>query len=83
MIQLDPNEITGCIFEENSHADTCLLGKGCKTLILHEQFLNVSRFSEDIGQLEQYIIDAYTVVMTENREESIIRSNKMISNPDD
>ena len=48
---LEKNDTTGGIFEDDSHADTCLLGKGRKTILVHEYYANVSIFSEDIYQL--------------------------------
>ena len=47
-IQLEPNYITGGIFEDNSRAETCLLVKGWKTLIVYEYSANIYVLSEDM-----------------------------------
>ena len=47
-IQLEPTYITGGIFEDNSHAETCLLVKEWETLIVNEYSANISVLSEDI-----------------------------------
>ena len=82
-MRLDPTNILGGIFEDDSHTDTCLLGKGWRTLILHKYSGNISRFSEDIGQLELPIVNATYIARTEYEDEVIIRINQALSKPDE
>ena len=79
-MRLDPTDILGGIFEDDSHTDTCLLGKGWRTLIVNKYSANVYGFSEDIGQLELPIVNATYIARTEYEDEVIIRINQALSN---
>ena len=61
-----PTDILEEKLEDDSHADTCLLSKIWRTLIVNDYSARVYGFSEDISQLELPIVDVATIVSTED-----------------
>ena len=80
-MRLDFPEILEGIFEDDGHIDTWILGKGRRTLIVHEHSAKVSVSSEDTSQLYIPIIDASTTLSTENEDEFIIQVNQALLKP--
>ena len=77
-MRLDPTNILGGIFEDDSHTDNLLLRNGWITLRVNKHSTNVSGFLENIGQLELLIVDAATIIRTEDEDEVIIRVNQAL-----
>ena len=71
------------ILEDDSHADTCLIGKVCRTLLTKDYYAKVSGFSEKIGKLKPPIVDDASTVRTDNDDDIIIQIDQSLSKPDE
>ena len=69
--------------EDDSHADTCLLGKGWKVIYDRGHTCEVEGFSDDIGSLSLPVVYAITVATTSEGEEVIVRVNQALWKPDE
>ena len=61
----------GCL-EDNSHADTCMLGKGFYVTQKHDITCNVSVFTSSLGTMGLEIFDAETVLTYSRGDECIL-----------
>ena len=73
--------VEGGLYDDR-HADTCLLEKGWRTLVVHDYSENFSGFSYDIEKLDLLIVDNSTTIRTDNDNEMSIRMNQALSKPD-
>ena len=55
--------------EDDSHYDTCMLGKGFYVTQKHDINCNVSGFKSSLGTMRLEIVDAETVVIDSRRYE--------------
>ena len=74
-------EVTYGVFEEDSHADTCLLCDGWRVLVEHDYQCSVSGFSESLGSLSLPVVDAVAKVMTTDGREVLLRVNQALYKP--
>ena len=72
-------EVTVGVFEEDSHADTCLLCDGWRVLVEHDYKCTVSGFSESLGSLSLPVVDAVAKVTTTDDREILLRVNSSSS----
>ena len=69
--------------EDDSHADTCLLGKGWRLVHDRGHSCQVEGFSADVGTLSLPIVDAVTVAETTEGKEVLIQINQALWKPDE
>ena len=69
--------------DDDTHADTCLLGKGFMVTKTYEYGCQVSGFTSSLGSMRLNIVDAETVVTDADGEEAIIVINQGIHKPDE
>ena len=74
-------EVTHGVFEENSHADTCLLCDGWRALVEHDYSCTVSGFSESLGSLSLQVVDAVAKVVTTDGREILLKVNQALYKP--
>ena len=69
--------------DDDTHADTCLLGKGFIVTRTHEYGCQVSGFTSSLGSMRLNIVDAETVVTDADGEEAILVIHQGIHKPDE
>ena len=74
-------EITHGVFEEDSHADTCLLCDGWRVIVKHDYQCTVSGFSESLGSLSLQVVNAVTKTRTTDDRKILIRVNQALYKP--
>ena len=69
--------------EEDSRADTTLLGQGWKVQNVHDYTCTVSGFSSDLGEMTIPVVDAIAVAETTRGDSVILRINQALHKPDE
>ena len=67
------------ILEDDSDADTCLVGKGFRVVNDHGHSAEVEGFTDEIGTVKLQVVDAITVART---SEGVLRVNHCLHKPD-
>ena len=74
--------VTG-ILEDDSHADTCLVGRGFRVVNEHGHSAEVEGFTDRIGTIKLQVVDAITVAKTSEGEDVLLRVNHCLHQPDE
>ena len=78
-----PTEVEAGLFEEDSHADTTLLGKGWRVVQTRPYTTSVGGFSDDLNDITLNVVDAITVARTDQDDEVLLRVNWGLHKPDE
>ena len=78
-MQQDIYNTTEEILEIDSHADTWIMGKVWRNMVVNDYSVKDLEFSDDIGQLYLPIVDSATTVGTEIGNGIIIWINQALS----
>ena len=70
-------------FDNDTHANMCLIGQGYRVINTHTYERNFSGLSNSLGFLKLQIVDAVTVTITGEYEEVILKVNQVRQNPDE
>ena len=71
------------ILEDDSHADTCLVGKGFRVVNDHGHSAEVKGFTGEMGTVKLQVVDAITVARTSEGEDVLLRVNHCLHKPDE
>ena len=72
------------LIEEDSRADTTLLGRGFRVITVHDYTCSVTGFSSDLGELEAVsVVDAVTVAEDTKGNAVLLRINQALHKPDE
>ena len=74
-------EVTQGVFEEDSHADTCLLCDGWRVLVEHDYSCTVSGFTDALGSLSLQVVDAVAKTVSTDGREVLLRVNQALYKP--
>lgn len=80
---IEQNVIVTGILEDDSHADTCLVGRGFKVVNEHGHSAEVEGFTDRIGTIKLQVVDAITVAKTSEGEDVLLRVNHCLHQPDE
>mmetsp|Transcript_13638 Transcript_13638/g.39110 ORF Transcript_13638/g.39110 Transcript_13638/m.39110 type:complete len:168 (+) Transcript_13638:474-977(+) len=77
------DEVEEGFLEEDSRADTTLLGQGWKVQNVHDCTCTVSGFSSDLGEMTTSVVDATAVAETTRGDSVVLRINQALHKPDE
>ena len=73
-----PEVLEEGVIEDDTHADTCYLGKGWRVVTEHDYTTEVSGFTDGIGSVNLPVVDALGVATTKDGREVILRINQAL-----